>query len=345
MRTTIKDVAKKAGVSPATVSLVLNNAPGVSEATRAAVSSIVQEVNYRPNARARSLSSRRSETIALVMPPSLESLGDPYFINLMCGVLKGVRDRGYKMLLEIADERFDTQRLWEDLLLSNQIDGLIASTPQLDQDYLKELATAGHPVLLINGERPDLPDLDYIGYDDVLCGVDATEYLIRLGHRRIGHLGGPSNHSSALRRREGYLCAMERAGLPIRPEDMFSGSYWYDSGRSSMTALLARPASERPSALFCANDTIAIGAIEVARAAGLRIPEDLSLVGVDDTGSAESASPPLTTMRQDIHAISSLGTARFLTKLRERREDRFKEQLPMTLIERQTSIAWTAERS
>ena len=223
MRTTIKDVAKKAQVSQATVSLVLNDGPGVSTATREAVRIVMRETNFRPDALARSLSSRRSETIALVMPPNIASLGDPYFTNLMCGVLEGVRNRGYKMLLEIADDRFMQQRLWEELFLCKRIDGLIVATPQLDHDYLSQLTVTDHPVLLINGARPDLPGIDFVGYDDLRCGREATEHLIGLGHRRIGHLCGPDNQASALARREGFVQAMEKAGASYMPGRCHAG--------------------------------------------------------------------------------------------------------------------------
>lgn len=336
MRVTIKDVAKQANVSQATVSLVLNEAPGVSGATRAHVLRIMQEMNYKPDALARSFSSRRAEAVALVMPPLLESLDDPYYMRLLQGVLESVRDRGYKMLLEVSDDRFNAQRLWDDLFARKRVDGLIVATPYLDQDYIAELAACRYPTLLVNGARPDLPELDFVGYDDVRCGIDATYYLIGLGHRRIGHLAGPENQASALNRLQGYKEALSRARIPFRPEDVLPGDYKRESAVAAMQALLARPAQERPTALFCANDTVAITAMQVAQEAGLSIPGDFSLVGVDDTGAAEKTSPPLTTFRQDITELARTGTAHFIKKLDERGVQPLHERMQMQFVERAT---------
>jgi DNA-binding LacI/PurR family transcriptional regulator len=334
MRTTIKDVARLAQVSQATVSLVLNDAPGVSDDTRARIRGIMTELNYRPDALARSFSSRRAEAIALVLPPGFDSLYDPYFMSLLRGTLEAVRDRGYKMLLEIADDRFIAQGLWEDMFARKRIDGLVVATPYLDQAYLEPLAECGYPALLLNGARPDLPSLDYMGFDDIRCGFDATYYLIGLGHRRIGFLSGPENQASALGRHEGYRQALARARIPYREEDILGGDYRAEQAETSIRSWIPRSVSDRPTALFCANDTMAITAMTVLRDAGWDIPEDLSLIGVDDTGAAAVATPALTTMRQDIPLLARQATARFLKKLDERETGTVHELLPMTLIER-----------
>jgi DNA-binding LacI/PurR family transcriptional regulator len=344
MRITIKEVAEQACVSQTTVSLVLNNAPGVSTTTREKVMRVIKETNYKPDALARSFSSRRAEAIALVFPPELDSLNDPYFMDLLRGVLEAVRDRGYKMLLEIADERFMEQRLWEDLFMRKRIDGLVVATPQLNQDYLKELSCQGHLAMLINGARPDLPELDFVGYDDVRCGIDATYYLIGLGHRRIAHLTGPDNQASALARRKGYEQALERARIPFRPEDVLPGDYRRESAEAAMKALLKRPATDRPTAIFSANDTMAIAAMSLAQDAGLVIPGDLSIIGVDDTGAAARSTPPLTTLRQDVHALSYRAVAQFIKKLEERIKECIHERIPMTLIERGTCASYEGGR-
>lgn len=344
MRVTIKDVAKEARVSPATVSLVLNNVPGISTLTRERVRRVISEVNYKPDSLARSFSSRRAEAITLVMPPDLNSLNDPYYMNLLRGVLEAVRDRGYKMSLEIADERFMEQRLWEDLFLRKCADGLIVATPRLHQDYLKELSAMGHRALLLNGARPDIPELDFAGYDDVRCGFDATYYLIGLGHRRIAFLGGPDDHASALKRRQGYEQALKRARIPLRPEDILPGDYEAESAANAMKTLLTRPVADRPTAIFSANDTMAIAAMGVAQAAGLTIPGDFSMIGVDDTGAAERATPPLTTLRQDIHALSYQAAASFLKKLAERSEESVRERPQMRLVERETCASFEGKR-
>jgi DNA-binding LacI/PurR family transcriptional regulator len=214
----------------------------------------------------------------------------------------------------------------------------------LDQDYLKELSDHGLLAMLINGARPDLPELDFAGYDDVRCGIDATYYLIGLGHRRIAHLTGPDNQASALARRKGYEQALERARIPLRAEDILPGDFLRRSGEAAMQTLLKRPIDDRPTALFSANDTMAIAAMNAAQAAGLSVPGDLSIIGVDDTGAAARATPPLTTLRQDIHALSYRAAALFIKKLEERTKERVCECIPMTLIERGTCASFEGGR-
>ena len=336
MRVTIKDVARQANVSQATVSLVLNDAPGVSQPTREHVRQIMRELDYTPDALARSFSSRRAKAVALVMPPWRTAFDDPYFTQLLSGALEAIRDRGYQMLLEIADERFADQKLWQNLFSCKRIDGLMIATPNLDQTYLRDIADSPWPTLLINGARPDLPELDYIGFDDFRAGVDATYYLIGLGHRRVAHLSGPLNQASAVRRLDGYREALNRARIPIREADILEGDYRPESAALAIREWLCRPASERPTAIFCANDTMALTVMSAAQEAGLHIPNDLSLIGVDDTGAAAESFPPLTTMRQDIFALSRAAADHFLTKIEARApiSTPLAERLPMELIER-----------
>ncbi|MDX1931246.1 MAG: LacI family DNA-binding transcriptional regulator [Capsulimonadales bacterium] len=334
MRITIKDVAKQARVSPATVSLVLNNAPGVSAMTREKVLRVIAEIDYKPDALARRFSSGRTEAIALIMPPEIISLYDPYFMSLIRGAIEAARDRGFRMLLELADARFMEQRIWEDLFRKKYVDGLVIATPFLDQEYLSEIPRAGFQAILVNGDRSDIPELDYVGYDDVRCGFEATYYLIGLGHRRIAHFAGPTNQASALKRFEGFRQALERARIPFRPEDIYPGDYMSEMAAAAMRRMLSRPTEDRPTAIFAANDTTALGAMEVAKSAGLAVPEHISIIGVDDTGAAALAQPGLTTMRQDIHALTYRAVCRFLRKLEERAPERIHERSPMTLIER-----------
>jgi DNA-binding LacI/PurR family transcriptional regulator len=337
MRVTIRDVANRAVVSQTTVSLVLNDAPGVSVATRDRVRRIIAELNYSPSALARSFSSSRAETIAFVMPPWSEALEDPYFVRILRGVLEGVRDRGYKMLVEVADERFIEQRLWRDLFDRKRVDGLMIAMPLLDADYLTELAAHGPPVLLINGVRHDLPSLHSVGSDDRRCGFDATYYLLGLGHRRIAHFGGPLNQSSSSDRLAGYREAFDRAHVSYRDDDVFHGAYDEESGAAMLGCLLQRPSTEMPTAVFCANDNIAVGVLRAAGSAGVSVPGQLSLIGVDDSAAGRRATPPLTTMRQDLQALGSVAADHFICMLDSRVEtDRLRLSLPMELVERES---------
>jgi len=337
MRVTMKDVARKANVSTATVSLVLNNEPGISSATRDHVSRIIEELKYTPDVQARRLSSGRSGTVGLVMPPWSAAFFDPYFLNLMQGTLEAVRDRGYQLLLEVCDDRFLEHRLWHDLFAGKRVDGLLIATPYLDQSYLAELAVRGSPTLLINGERPDLPALDHVGYDDTQCGLDATRYLYSLGHRRIAHMAGDLNHASAVHRLAGYKSALAELELAYRPDYVVVGDFMPVEAREALQSLLALPVADRPTALFCANDTMAQSVITHLKERGYRVPEDFSVLGVDDNLRSATFDPPLTTYRQDLVALGQRAATLFLEKLEHKRPtQRLLEKVPMERIDRAT---------
>ncbi len=330
----MKQVARDAGVSVATVSLVLNEAPGISTATRELVKAKIRELNYSPDLQARRLSSGMAGTVAMVLPPWSEAFNDPYFMRMLSGALEAVRDRGSQLLLEVCDQRFIDHHIWKDLFAGKRVDGLLIATPYLDHSYLKEVEERHLPVVLINGDRPDLPGLDFMGFDDLQCGLDATNYLIGLGHRRIAHLMGDLNQASARRRLEGYRQAMAAAGLPVREEDLLAGDYLPLESREAFRPILARPPADRPTALFAANDSSALGVMNFLRESGWELPRDLSVVGVDDTGLAANAIPGLTTFRQDIFALSYLAADLFLTKLHSKSHEPLKHLNRMELIER-----------
>lgn len=340
MRITMKDVAEAANVSVSTVSLVLNDVPGITESTREHVKNVIKKLNYTPNAQARRLASGQTRAVALVMPPWQATFADPYFLELMRGTLEAVRDRGYQMLLEVSDERFIANHLWSDLFTGKKVDGLIIATPYLDQAYLAQLAANQYPTMLINGERSDLPELDYVGYHDVRCGIDATNYLIGLGHKRIAHIAGSYNQASAVHRLTGFRNALEQAGLPWHGEDVANGEYMPLEARDALEALLAHPREQWPTAFFCANDTMAISVINHLKELGFAVPRDFSVIGVDDTGAAALADPPLTTFRQDIFELSRHAAALFLDKLQKNADkDPIRERIAMKLVERASCAA------
>ncbi|HKL85096.1 MAG TPA: LacI family DNA-binding transcriptional regulator [Treponemataceae bacterium] len=335
MAISIRDIAKKGNVSAATVSLVLNDAPGVSEKTRQRIKDIISELNYVPNARARSFSVGRAGVIALITPPWKAAFSDPYYTEMIRGALEAVRDKDHQLMLEICDSRFNEHRLWKKLFESKKIDGMLIATPYLDQDYVEELHQSGYPTLLINGERPDLPKMHSISYDDYRCGQEATNHLLQLGHIRIAHICGPANQSSALHRKKGYKDALTKAGLPVIAEYIEDGNYMPLEAKKALIKILALPEGKRPTAFFCANDTMAASVITHLQELGYRIPQDFSVIGVDDNIISQSTEPKITTFRQDIFDISHKGTNLFLESLIEKGETIPQViRIPMELITR-----------
>lgn len=333
MAVSIKDIAKRADVSIATVSMVLNDTPGISEKTRERVREIIKELNYIPNARARSISMGRAGVIALITPPWKAAFSDPYYTEMIRGALEAARAKDNQLMLEICDSHFLEQQLWKKLFDSKKIDGMLIATPYLDQDYIQALHDIRRPVLLINGERPDLPDMQSIGYDDYRCGLEATNYLLQLGHSRIAHISGPANQASAVNRLEGYKKALAGAGLPVLEEYIVDGNFMPLEARDAVIKLLSLDEGKIPTALFCANDTMGASVVTYLEERGFSVPRDFSVIGVDDNSIASAVSPGLTTFRQDIFELSYNATTRFLDNI-DSKEDAVQifERIPMEMI-------------
>ncbi len=344
MSVSIKDIAKIGNVSTATVSLVLNNVPGVSEKKRAEIKKLIKEHNYIPNSRARSFSVGRAGVIALIMPPWQASFSDPYFTEMLRGALEGVRDKNYQLMIEICDTRFLDHLLWKDLFESKKIDGMLIATPYLDQQYVRELHKAGYPAILLNGERPDLTDMHCVGYDDYHCGLEATNYLLKLGHHKIAHIAGPANQASAINRIEGYKDAIRAAGLPLLDEYIVDGNYMPIEAREALKKLLVLGPEKTPTAFFCANDTMAISVINYLKECGHQIPRDFSVIGVDDNVAGRSIDPPLTTFRQDIFSLTQHATDLFLGAItKKKKTELLKVRLPMELVVRSSCARFAAD--
>ncbi|OQA63150.1 MAG: HTH-type transcriptional regulator DegA [Spirochaetes bacterium ADurb.Bin269] len=337
MAVSIKDIARRADVSIATVSMVMNDTPGISEKTRERVRNIIKEMNYIPNARARSISIGRAGIIALITPPWKAAFSDPYYTEMIRGALEAARAKENQLMLEICDSHFLEQKLWKKLFDSKKIDGMLVATPYLDQDYIKELHDLGKPVLLINGERPDLPDMQSIGYDDFRCGLEATNYLLQLGHCRIAHISGPANQASAINRKEGYKKALTNAGLPVLDDYIVDGNYMPLEARDAIIKLLSLDKDKIPTAIFCANDTMGASVITYLTEQGYSVPLDFSVIGVDDNSIASEIQPGLTTFKQDIFSLAYNVTTRFLDNFDNKSPaDRISMRIPMEMVIRES---------
>lgn len=337
MAVTIKDIAQQAQVSITTVSMVLNNNPTISEATRNKVNQIIKDLNYTPNARARSISSGKASTIALVTPPWQAAFSDPYYTEMIRGSLEAARSKEYQLILEICDDHFLDSKIWNKLYDSKKIDGMLIATPYLDQRYIDDLYQAEKPLLLINGERPDLENIQSIGYDDTQCGLDATNFLLQLGHTKIAHISGPQNQASAINRIAGYKKALENANLPFIAQYIEDGNYMPLEARDALIKILNLPHEQRPTAFFCANDTMASSVITYLQEIGYSVPKDFSVIGVDDNIIASTTKPSITTFKQDIFELSFYATTQFLNKLDSKTTDALIERLPMEIVVRDST--------
>jgi DNA-binding LacI/PurR family transcriptional regulator len=293
-RVTIRDVAQRARVSPTTVSFVLNDVQGPSlrKETRQRVIRAARELGYAPSAAARSLITGQTYSIGLIIFSAEQLQVDAYQPQMLYSLNQVSREHGFRVLLELLEDTSQPQAYLE-LVHSKQIDGLVVMNRREDDTELLALIESAFPIVLIG--RMDHPSACYVGIDEVGMAEKATTHLLSLDHRRVAYLSyAPRSYLGARARLLGYRRALQKAGLPFDESLVAYGDHSAESGYREMLGLLQIPS--RPTALFAGNDTVAFGAMAAIREQGLRIPEDVAVVGYDDIPKARFATPPLTTI-------------------------------------------------
>lgn len=290
-----------AEVSNQTVSRVINNRPDVAEETRRRVWQVIEELNYQPSAIARSLINQRSHTIGIVTA-GLKFLGPSQTLN---GIAKQAEEAGYTLLLKELPgfHTIDIQPLLN-TLLSRQVEGIIWAVPEIGNnwDWIQyEPPGLAVPIIFLTGQAH--PTVSTVATDNYLGGRLATEHLLKQGYSYIGHLSGPLDWWEARQRRAGWQNALGDAGLPVSDRYQTSGNWSAASGEQGMWRLLET--YPEMDAVFVGNDQMALGALQVACAKGLRVPEDLAIVGFDGTPESAFYYPSLTTVSQDLRALGS----------------------------------------
>jgi LacI family transcriptional regulator len=298
--TTIARVAEEAGVGVGTVSRVLNGSPAVSANTRRRVLDAIATLDYQPSPAARALSTGRTNAIAVVAP----FFTQPSVIERLRGVSHTLANEGYQLILHDVERAAQRRELFRSLAGRGYIDGLLAISLAPSEREARRMQRAGVPVVLLDREHPALP---CITIDDEEGGRMAAEYLTGLGHRDIAFLGDEEANlfgfDSSARRREGFQAALHAAGIRQPPEWVLRRPHGRDAARVAAVELLAR--SPRPTAVFAASDVQAIGVLEAAQAAGVPVPEELSVIGFDNVEAAGYTG--LTTVAQPLEEIGRLG--------------------------------------
>ncbi len=312
----LEDIAKKAGVSRSTVSRVVNNDPHVSASTRRHVLDVIGRERFQPNPAARALVKRRTEIIGVVIPTTenIFFTDNNYFTQILAGVSKTVRERDYAMLLWVGEFPSDNERLIQRVTNNRQMDGNVFVSLTHDHPLFRHLMDQHHPFVMIDRPLEHSDKISYVSIDNVKAGEDATNHLIRLGRRRIAHITGNLTISDAQDRLQGYKNALRNAGRSIDPNLIMEANFNRIVGYEVTKRLL----QYKPDAIFCAGDTIAIGTLQAAHEAALRIPDDLAVVGFDDIDVASSSVPRLTTVRQPVQEKGAVA-ARLLIDLVEGR--------------------------
>jgi len=288
---TLKDVARDLGLSVATVSRALAKPNLLRPETAARVQEAVNRLDYRPNIAAQNL-KRGNTGIIYVVVPSLS----PFFSEIFRGAERAALERGYSIVMGHTDRRPDRENEYFDKVSGGQGDGiLLVSTAEAVTAASRKRKLPPTVAMLDPVVNHDFPS---VRIDHANGAMQAINHLTALGHRQIAHITGPARSPAAIHRRDGYLAALSAKGIAGGEESCVPGEFTVASGEAAMASLLARP--KRPTAIFCANDEIAIGAIRAIKAAGLRVPEDISVMGFDDQRIAGMYDPPLTTIHVPI---------------------------------------------
>lgn len=333
MPLTLEDIARLANVSRSTVSRVLNNDPNVRPETRARVEAVMRELNFQPNLAARSLVARRTDIVGLVIPAGTEDIfSDPYFGILIQGISQACNAHDYSVMLWLAEPAYERTAIRK-ILYGGLLDGVIVSSMLIDDPIVQALYQSDMPFVLV-GRHPSWP-VHYVDVDNIGGAREVTEHLIRSGRRRIATITGPRNMIAGMDRFQGYGEALQAHDLPILPELVVEGNFSQRSGYEAMQRLL----EARPDAVVAASDMMALGALQVLRHAGLRVPDDVALVGFDDVPAAERADPPLTTVRQPIQTMGYQALTTLLDVIRHPGGEPRQVVLPTDLIIRNSCCA------
>lgn len=330
---TVRDVARKAGVSPGTVSRAMNNSPLVNAETHERIMQAVRELDYIPNLLAQRLSTGRTLAIAVIVP----FFTTPSVTERLNGVVSTLAKSKYDLVIHNIEEPEQRADCFRTIPRQDRVDGVLVISISPTDEEVPLLAEAGVPIVLIDAHHSALSVLHQVTVDDIAGGKAVAEYLLELGHTRIGFIGDPSdnafNFTSSRDRAFGYRRALEAAGIPYRTEYYEENPYGRREARESAKKMLTLP--ERPTAIFASSDVQAVGVLEAARELGLRVPQDLSVVGYDDVEVAEILG--LTTMRQMLFESGQRGVELLLETLEKPETRPVYQVLPTELVIRDTT--------
>ena len=307
---TINDIARLANVSKKTVSRVINESPFVREETRARITEIIKRVGFTPDPQARALAFRRSFLIGLIY----DNPNAPYVINIQEGALNALRSKGYELVVHPCDRNAaEFEPEIRQLISRQKLDGVILLPPVSEISALSEtLRRLACPYVRIISAALDAPE-NLVLSRDKESSAEVAEHLARLGHTRIAMISGPESYRSSRERLAGFSQALAERGLTLSPQYIAEGGYTFESGAACAEHLLSM--NPRPTAIFAGNDETAAGVYRTAYLRGLKIPDDLTVVGFDDSPLASRLCPSLTTMRQPIRDMGRLAAEKLIAKI------------------------------
>ncbi len=332
---TIHDVAQEAGVSPTTVSRYLNHRIELPSTTSGRIDAAIRKLDYRPNLMAKRLSTGKTEAVGLVTP----EIREPFFAELASAFEDEADRHGYTVFMSSTRSNREREVASLERLQDGHVDGLLMMTNTPDDGTLAALIGKRRNVVIVDEDIPGVA-VPRLFVENTEGAYQATRHLIEAGHRRIAYLGGPHGLLTVTERREGFLMAMNEAGIQVRPEYVAMGSFAPELARAATAAFLALPLP--PTAIFASSDYLAIGAVMGLRDASVSVPDDVSLVGFDDMSFGALLAPPLTAIRQPVEQLGRQGFMSLLALLNGD-EPPLLTRLPVELIRRASVAAPTTK--
>jgi len=330
-RSTIREVASAAGVSIATVSRVLNGRPDVAPATREAVLRAVRDQRFSTNRSARALSGGRTGLVGVTLP----LVEAAYFAFILAGAAEALHEQDMRVVLSPTLHLHDRAVTLLDRLMHGTTDGAVLMLPEETNEELKALQRLGYPFVVVDPRVPLDEGVPSVSAANASGARALVQHLLSLGHRRIGAVGGFAEWTASVERLNGYHAAHSAAGVLPDPALVVEGDYTIEGGEEAAATLLDRP--EPPTAIFAFNDNMAIGVLRAARARGLRLPEDLSVVGFDDSEQAAIVTPALTTVRQPLAEMGRMAVSLLLRLLENQRVEGLNVELATRLVVRDST--------
>ncbi|MGE1110397.1 LacI family DNA-binding transcriptional regulator [Priestia megaterium] len=332
--TTIKDIARVAGVSVTTVSRALNGYSDVNEKTRQKIAAVARELNYSPNTLARGLVMQKSKTIGLLVSGiSRESVKDNFTFEVLCGVNERASTLGYDLILFNTNTMMQREKTYTQLCRERRVDGAIIQGIKKEDPYLKEVVESDIPCVLV-----DIPvhsnSVGYVTTDNALGAKKAVEHLASLGHTHIGMINGHEDAFVSQERLNGYREALKECAFSFRSEWVVSGNFEEKKAEKAARELINR--HKEVTAIFCASDLMALGALKACKELGLHVPKEMSIVGYDNIVLASYSSPNLTTVGQEVYQIG-YEAADLLIEMLEGKETNMRRYLDTNLIIREST--------
>lgn len=335
MTVTIIDVAKRAGVSPSTVSRVISNHPRISAATAAKVREIMQEMGYHPNMTAKSLVSKSTRTLGAILPrPAEELFLNLFFPEFIRGILSQSSRKGYDLVMTSGATQIEEMEAITRLVKGKKVDGIVVLSSRQDDPVIAFLHNNQFPFVLI-GRSLEYPDVLSVDNDNVQAAFDATRHLIALGHKRIGFVSGPPNLAISRDRIEGYCKALEEAALPLQSNWIVEGEFLQESGYRAMSLVMSLP--ERPTAMVIIDDLVAIGVLRGLTELGYQVPRDISIVSFNNITVSQFTSPPISSIDIGIYQLGYTASQTLINAVEGKPIHMNRTIIPHRLILRESS--------